>query len=158
MRVDVVNRREILHARILQCQTDCLHRACTGRIGGRNMVGIGGGGVSGQLAVNFRAAGLRVLLRLKDKHCRAFTHDKAVTVDVERPRSLLRAVVELRRKSAHLHESTNGELKDRRLRAARNYDVRPSSAHHVERQAKRVRRRRTGGHRGERGAFCTQCH
>jgi hypothetical protein len=65
-----------------------LHRArgafAIGRRRG-HMVGIGGKSVSGQLAINLRAARLRVFQLFDDNDASALAHDKSVAVPIERP-------------------------------------------------------------------------
>src|SRR5205814_8133262 len=80
------------------------------------------GGVTGQFAVDARAALLRVLQFLDDEDPRSLAGDEAVAILVERPRSLGGVVVALA-ECARGGESRDAEKRDGRLGAARDDDV-----------------------------------
>ena len=158
VRIDVIDRRKILHARILQRNADRLHRARAAWVGCRDVVGVGGRAVTGQFTVDLCAARLGMFLRLEDQHRRTLTHHETVAVDVERAGRLLGAIVELRRQRAHLHEPADGELKDRRLGAAGDNYVGTARTDGVERHAERIRRGGACRHHHLGGALRTQRH
>ena len=158
MRVDVVDRREVFDACVLERDLDGLHGAGAGGVGGRDVVGVCRGSIAGEFAVDLRAARTGVLLGFEDEHRGAFAHHESAAVSVEWTRGLFGTVVELRGERLHLHESAHGELEDRRLGAARHHHVGTSGTHEVERNAERVRGRGARGHDHLRGALRAECH
>ena len=76
-------------------------------LGGRgDVVRVARHPVAGELAVDRRAAVLRVLELLEDEDARAFAHHEAVAVQVPRTRGALRLVV-ARRERAHGREAAD---------------------------------------------------
>ena len=146
MRVDVVDRRAVGHARVLQRDLDRLDRAGPGRIRRRDVVGVARRAVARELGVGLCAARPRVLLAFENQHRRALAHDEAVAALGERTAARLRRVVVVRREGLHLHEAADRELGDGRLGPARDDDVGAARADHVEREAKGVRRGRARRH------------
>ena len=140
--VDVADCGLVDYAGVPERDLDRLHRAVGRRIGRRDVVGVAGGAVPGELGVDLRAARLRVLLGLEDQHRRALAHHESVAVGVERTARLLRSVVEVGGKRLLLHEAAYGELHYDRLAATGHDDVGTAGADEVERKAERVGRRR----------------
>ena len=98
---------------------------------------IGGEAVTGQLAINFRAAGLRVLELFDDENAGAFAHDETVPVAIERARRALRLVV-ARAQRLHRGKTGKADRDDRRFGAAREEDVGVAEFNHAPRFADRV--------------------
>ena len=153
MRVDVVDEGLVFDAGVRESGLDRLHRAVAARVGSGDVVRVAGGAVAREFAVGFRAARLRVLLGFEDQHCRALAYHEPVAIGGEGTARLLGRIVEVRRKSLHLHEAADAELDDDGLGAARDNDVGPSRPYHVEGEAERVGRARAGRRDNLRRAF-----
>ena len=84
---------------------------------------VGGVAIANDFAINFRAAFLRVLHFLQHDNSRAFTHDKAVAVLVERARGMLGVVV-AGAQGLHRAKAADADGHDRRFRTAGEHDLR----------------------------------
>ncbi len=103
-------------------------------VGHRDVVGVGGGGVGGDFAVDARAALFRVLQRLEHEHARTLAHDEAVAAHREGAAGG-GGVVVARAHGAHGAEGGVGEGRDGGLGAAGDHHVGVAAADHVHRLA-----------------------
>ena len=104
--------------------------------------------VTGDLAINLRAALLRVLVLFKHDDAGTLPHDEAVAFLVERARRVLRIVI-ARAHRFHRAKSADAEGHDRRFRAAGEHDGRIAHLDGAPRLADGVVRGGTGGTGGE---------
>ena len=93
------------------------------RGGGGHVIGVGGVAVADDLAVDPRAALLRVFEFFEHQHAGALAHDKAVALLVERPRGVLGIVVAGAHRF-HGAEAADADGHDGGLRAAGEHDLR----------------------------------
>ncbi len=87
------------------------------------MMGVGGVTVTDDLAINFRAALLRVLQFLQSQHARTLAHDKAVALLVERSRRSFRIIV-ARAHGAHRAEAADADGHNRGFATAGKHHYR----------------------------------
>ena len=97
------------HSGVAERQLDGFRGGTAGRLGGREVIGVGRGAVAGHLAQDRGAARLRRLGFLEHKHAGAFAHHEAVTAGVEWPRD------PRWRKRLHRLEAGEGERRQRGL-------------------------------------------
>lgn len=105
------------------------------------MVGVAGAAVAFHLSVNVGASGasmFRVLTLvsniamsrafqgkacLKNDHSRAFTHDKAGTIGIERARCFFRSIIEISCQTSGSRKAPDGERMDARLGTTSNHHI-----------------------------------
>mmetsp|Transcript_5005 Transcript_5005/g.20004 ORF Transcript_5005/g.20004 Transcript_5005/m.20004 type:complete len:392 (+) Transcript_5005:560-1735(+) len=144
------------HVRVVHGDLNRASEALSLRVRGGDVVGIAGGAVPSELAVDLRAARLGVLLRLEDEHTAAFAHDEAGAVFVEGTGSTRGIVVEGGDHGLHGREASKAERSERRLRATGDHDVRLAALEEVQRRAERVGARGTSAHHTEVGSLSTK--
>src|SRR5438067_923293 len=115
---------------------------CAGARRLRDVESIGRRGITGQLAVDARAALFRMLQFLDDQDAGALTRDEAVALLVERPRRLVRCVVPLA-EGPRRGEPGDAEQRDGRFRSARDHHVHVAMLDVAHRLADGVIARRT---------------
>src|SRR5882724_1578765 len=112
------------------------------------MIRVGGVAVADNLAINFRAALFGAFQFFKNKDARAFAHDEAVAVFVERTRRVFRVVV-ARAHGAHRAKSADADGHDGRFRAAGEHHLSVAHFHGAPCFADGVIGRGAGGNGGE---------
>mmetsp|Transcript_21908 Transcript_21908/g.50389 ORF Transcript_21908/g.50389 Transcript_21908/m.50389 type:complete len:236 (+) Transcript_21908:686-1393(+) len=150
--VDVVHLRRCKAGRV-QSKTQTLSHPLALGVRRCDVVGVARRGVASNLAVNLRAACDRVLLRLKQQHACALSHDEARPVRVERPAGGLWRIVRGRAHGTHAIEASEAERRHRRLAAARQHHVGLVVLNVLERFAKRVGARGTRAHNAKIGSL-----
>ena len=112
VRVDVVHRRG-LGAGAVERPSHRHGEPLALGIGLRDVVGVAGGGIAGELGVDPCAPGGRVLERLQDEDARALPHDEAIAVLVEGPARPAGIVIAGAHR-LHRAERSVGERRDQR--------------------------------------------
>ena len=105
---------------------------------------VGGVAVTGNFAINFRAALFRVFQFFQNQNARAFAHDKSVTIFVERTRGVFGIVV-ARAHRAHGAKSADADGNNRRFGTAREHHGCVARFNRAPRFADGVIRRRARG-------------
>ncbi len=126
------------------------HRALlagSGRVGGRDVVGVRGHADAREDGVDPGAPGLGVLTGLQHHDAGALTHDEAVTIDVVGTAGALR-VVAAGGQGLHLGEGGDGHGVDRGLGATGDHHVGPAGADHLHRIGDGLRAGGAGRDRG----------
>src|SRR5205823_5803866 len=98
--------------------------------------------VTGELAINFRTAFLRVLELFDNGNARPFAHDEAVTVAIERTGRALRLVVATAKRS-HRGKSGETEFDDGSFGTASQKNIGVAKLNYPPRFTDRIVRRRT---------------
>mmetsp|Transcript_2854 Transcript_2854/g.8847 ORF Transcript_2854/g.8847 Transcript_2854/m.8847 type:complete len:364 (-) Transcript_2854:341-1432(-) len=138
VRVDVAHIR-LCDARLHDRRLERGRQALAFGVRSGNVVRVARRAVAGELAVDPRAARLRVRLRLEQQRARALTHDEAGALGVKRARRPLRIVVHVGAHRAHVTKAGVAERRDGRLRAAAQHHVREAQLDVFRRLADRMR-------------------
>ena len=95
-----------------------------------DMIGVAGHAVPGDLGVDLRPTGARVLVFLENEDAGALPHDKPVAVLVVRPTGLFRGVIEAGGHGPAVDEARDADRADRSLGAPGHHDVGVAIADH----------------------------
>ena len=130
--------------RIGQGHADAGAGAASFRMGVGDPVGIGGGAVAEELAMDLCPAALGMLEFLEHHHRRSLAEDEAVTFIVERPARLRRVVVARRERGEEI-EAGDAEGMDHAVGAPRQHHVGLATADKLDRFADCLARGGAGG-------------
>src|ERR1700693_5106511 len=151
--IDFVRRNLGVLERNLHCAGGAF--AIFGRCG--HVAGVRRKPVAGKLAINFRAALLRMFELFHNGNASAFAYDKSVAVTIKRARRSLRVVVAPAERS-HCRKSGETQFDDRRLGAAGEKNIGVAKFNHSPRFTDRVIGSRAGGDDASIGAAQTELH
>ena len=110
---------------VLRLQTGVVERHLHGANGAvrsrrRDVIGVTRKTITCEFAVDLGAAGNGVVIVFENKQAAAFTHHKAVTINVERTGSVSRVVIAAR-KSVHAVKAADADFADRAFGTARKH-------------------------------------